>query len=319
MHTHLTPKVYPMRLAVIVTTVFLLAAAPVALAWNEKGHMVVARLAWLKLSPDARKAASDILRTHPHYEEYLVADRPVEIPVDEWAFMRASYWPDWVRSNHSDEYNHPTWHYISVAFVPPQSKFRAADFPCVEPNIVTQISACIEKIRSGAAAEKPLYLCWLIHLVGDIHQPLHCASLWNEAFPEGDRGGNLSLVRVDGGMPGRLHFIWDALLGDTASPEAVYAAVIELNQLDECQAGAIEAELTAHQRPAEWAREGLVLATEHAYLRGDLHPAHAELNPPENLVPALSATYLHNAEKVARLGIVKAGRRLAAGLSGALN
>jgi hypothetical protein len=300
---------YLMRSVAIITTTLVLALAPAAQAWNEKGHMVVARLAWLKLSPDARTAASEILKTHPHYEEYLAADRPAEIAVDEWAFMRAGYWPDWVRSNHSEEYNHPTWHYVSVAFVPPQSKLRAADFPCDVPNVVTQISLCIEKIHAGTAAEKPLYLCWLVHLIGDIHQPLHCASLWNEIFPEGDRGGNLPLVRVDGGMPERLHFVWDALLGETAAPEAIFSAVVELDQLEQCQAATLEAEQNAHPSPADWAREGLALATEHAYLRGDLYPAHADLNPSVNLVPALSAAYVQNAQKVARL---------AKGLSGSL-
>ena len=53
--------------------------------------------------------------------------------------MRAAYWPDWVRSNHSDEFNRPTWHYVTAYYVPPYSQLNAADLPGSEPNVVTQI------------------------------------------------------------------------------------------------------------------------------------------------------------------------------------
>jgi hypothetical protein len=231
--------------------------------------------------------------------------------------MKASYWPDWVRSNHSEEFNQPTWHYVSVAFVPARSKFRA-DFPCAQPNIVTQIPACIEAIRDGETNRRAVYLCWLIHLVGDIHQPLHCASLWTEDVPEGDRGGNLSWARIVDGLPARLHFTWDALLGDDTLPATIQDTVADLGRLEQDQAASIDAELSSNPTSADWAREGLALATEHAYLNGDLRPAHGEMCPADDLVPTLSTTYLQNAQGVARLRAVKAGRRLSASVATAL-
>ena len=80
----------------------------------------------------------------------------------------------------------PTWHYISAGFVPPYSKLDPAKLELPPPNAVTQISESIEKLQSGTNAEKPIYLCWLLHLVGDIHQPLHNCSLLSESVPEGD-------------------------------------------------------------------------------------------------------------------------------------
>ncbi len=114
-----------MRLSWMVICVWLLAATPLQ-AWNEKGHWIVAKLAWVKLDPGTRKQVTEILKAHPHYAEYLSADCPDQIPLDEWAFLRAAYWPDWVRGNHSEEYNRPTWHYVTVAYVPPYSKMQAS-------------------------------------------------------------------------------------------------------------------------------------------------------------------------------------------------
>ena len=228
-----------------------------AFGWNEKGHLAIARLAWLKLSACDRQKCSAILSTHPHYTEYLSADKPEKLAADEWAFMRAAYWPDWVRSNHSEEFNRPTWHYITAAYVPPYSQLKASDLTGSEPNVVTQISASLEKIAVGSPADRAIYLCWLLHLVGDIHQPLHCCSQLSELFPQGDQGGNLALVRIAGGMPVRLHFAWDAMLGDELDIEAILTAVEELQQFERQQNTRIADEIVARTSPAEWRKRDL--------------------------------------------------------------
>jgi hypothetical protein len=299
-----------MRVAILGVVVILISVAP-ALAWNEKGHMVVARLAWLKLTPAARQTASQILKSHPHYAEYLAAGRPENISVDEWAFMRAAYWPDWIRSNHSDEYHKSTWHYVTAAFVPRQSKLDASHVRAEEPNVVTQIPACVEKVRRGTDAEKPIYLCWLLHLVGDIHQPLHCASLYNETFPEGDRGGNLSLVRFGGGVSIRLHAAWDNMLGESALLPCIEETVAEVQRLEQAEVDAIRRDLAAHPTSADWARESFSSAQRHAYLNGDLAPPNSDNNPTDDLVPNLSEEYRKNANQVARLAVAKSSQRLA--------
>lgn len=285
-----------------------------ALGWNEKGHLAIARLAWLKLSPPEREQCSEILKSHPHYAEYLAADKPERLTADEWAFMRAAYWPDWVRSNHSDEFNRPTWHYVTAAYVPPYSQLKATDLPGSEPNVVTQIPAALTKIASGTPAERAVYLCWLLHLVGDIHQPLHCCSQLSELFPQGDQGGNLALVRVAGGMPVRLHFAWDAMLGEELELDAILAAVEELQQFERQHAAEFADDLSSHTASAQWAREGFELAKKHVYLNGDLRPTHADRPPEPASVPNLSDEYLRQAVPVARAGAVKAACRLASNL-----
>lgn len=68
----------------------LLAGATPAPAWNEKGHMVSARLAWRQLTETQRAQVVGILKKHPHYEEYLAAKRQEGFTEGEWVFMRAA-------------------------------------------------------------------------------------------------------------------------------------------------------------------------------------------------------------------------------------
>lgn len=49
---------------------------------------------------------------------------------------------------------------------------------------------------------------FLVHLVGDIHQPLHSVSLWNHQFPNGDQGGNRFIVSFQNMT--NLHAVWDS-------------------------------------------------------------------------------------------------------------
>jgi hypothetical protein len=70
----------------------MLTASP-GFAWNEKGHYVVCRLAWLQMTDPQRAAVTAILKRHPHYDAYLTKSKPNGFAVDEWAFMRAGPWP----------------------------------------------------------------------------------------------------------------------------------------------------------------------------------------------------------------------------------
>lgn len=66
-------------------------------AWNDVGHRTVAELAWRQMSAAQRRAATELLEQHPHYKEMLTADLPKGISKDDWAFLSAAVWPDWVR------------------------------------------------------------------------------------------------------------------------------------------------------------------------------------------------------------------------------
>jgi hypothetical protein len=307
-----------MKNSIVALVVCLFCASP-ALAWNDKGHMVIAKLAWDQLSPSAKDSAVGILKTHPHYTEFLVADRPDNIPEDLWVFMRAATWPDWIRNHHRDtNLSHPTWHYINKPYVPEGSKLKESDFPPGTPNAVTQITEAITKVKSGTAEEKPIYLCWLLHLVGDVHQPLHCTALFSEKFPKGDRGGNLLLVRIKEGDPKKLHPLWDGLFGKSTKWSSIKGTIDDIAQIEKDNQAQIDADLKSATSPDDWANEGLASAKKDAYLNGKLAVANSDDKPDREDVPKLPADYMKNAGKVARIAAAKAGHRLAQTLSTAL-
>jgi len=184
--------------------------------------------------------------------------------------------------------------------------------------VVTQIPECLEKLRAGSSAEKPIYLCWVLHLIGDVHQPLHCATLFSEVFPVGDRGGNLAMVRIAGGMPVRLHPIWDGLLGDSLELPSILDTAEDLRRLEQRQADQIKQDLATRTTVRDWVDEGFESSKKDVYLLGDLKPANSDDHPSDESLPELSEGYIVNATQVARIAAVKAGCRLAANISAAL-
>jgi hypothetical protein len=300
----------------VVSVVLLLSLAPQAWAWNDKGHMVVARLAWNKLSKDDRARAIEILRRHPHYAEYLSADKPDGFEEDEWVFLRAATWSDWVRRHHKNEYDHPTWHYIDYPFVPPGSDIDPKDHqpPADAENIVNQLSVCLPNIKKGSDADRAVYLCWLFHLAGDIHQPLHCTSMFSKQFPDGDHGGNLDVLRVEGKI--KLHPFWDGLLGTETSPSAIGKDVKEIEDLLKDKPDLIKDDLATNKTFEAWAKESFAAAKKHCYLDGELKVASTSDKPKDKDLPQAPDDYAKNCGKIARIQIAKGGQRLADAVHG---
>ena len=167
------------KILAVLAIVFL--AGP-ANAWNEKGHYVVCRLAWLQMNDQQRAAVTEILKKHPHYTEYLTKAKPDGFTTDEWAFMRAGAWADWIRSGSARSYVHGTWHYVNypVCFPGMGQDPEKHQPPAGQENAVWAMNRCLDKIKNGTDEEKAVYLTWLCHLVGDIHQPLHCVELCSD-------------------------------------------------------------------------------------------------------------------------------------------
>ncbi len=107
-----------MRFLILPIVLACLLSPSLAVAWFDNGHMAISRYAWNKLSADERRQATEILKRHPHYDEFLKAECPEGVPQEEWVFLRASVWPDFVRNTHSEKYNKPTWHYIECPLRP---------------------------------------------------------------------------------------------------------------------------------------------------------------------------------------------------------
>ena len=184
----------------------LLTLARTASAWNSAGHMMVAAVAYERLTPEAHARVSHLLQLNPDYPKWIEhasgADR------DRIAFVMAATWPDEIKSEgdyqndgerpsgpdaarnigYADHLQHRYWHYIDLPF---STDHTALIQPQV-PNAQTQIALFRRTLASKEASDalKSYDLVWLLHLVGDVHQPLHATSRFTHSQPEGDAGGN---------------------------------------------------------------------------------------------------------------------------------
>lgn len=225
---------------------------------------------------------------------------------DLYMFMIAARWADDIRKKR--QHDHPTWHYVSLPFKP-AGQPDTLDAPAPDPdNILRAFPLNLAKVTSSDDnyAERAVALCWLFHLVGDVHQPLHCAALVTTNYPQGDRGGNLFYVRAkaDGGPIG-LHQFWDGLVVGTSRFQTARNKAIQLRNRDEFARERLTER--TETRFDKWAAESHALAREVVYRNGDLR---GSLNV--SVVPALPEGYTERAKATAERRIVLAGYRLAA-------
>jgi hypothetical protein len=154
----------------------------VASAWSGPGHLVIAAEAYRELSPELKAEVFDVLKAHPDFAKWEKAYHPnPNLDLAAYVFMKSSAWPDEIRRSGS-QYDHPNWHFIDYPLVPPTFPIEPGPKPM--DDVLFGVAQC-EKTLSDTNASPELravYLSWLIHLVGDIHQPLHCASLFTDTY-----------------------------------------------------------------------------------------------------------------------------------------
>ncbi len=241
----------------------LISVASRAGAWNESGHRQIALSAYERLPPAERAAWLAVLQRHPRYREDFLGRLPPRLAPGQrgaWLFSQAAVWPDIARGQ--PRYHRADWHYVNqrlelrragLGECPP---IAPVERPASEAQ-VHHLPAALEWARatlrrqSAPAAQQAIALSWLLHLVGDAHQPLHTVAVFGEGrLREGDRGGNL--VRVRGGKT--LHHYWDGLLGDGRSMRSVYARARRLPEPPSAPAA------------AGWLSEGCALARQRVYV-----------------------------------------------------
>jgi hypothetical protein len=323
-----------------------------AAAWNAVGHMAVAKLAYERLSPEERTRLTAVLAEHPHYGQYLSADRPEEIEPGLWAVMRAGVWSDWVRVPRRFEGNpatHPVfrfhrgpWHYVNFPYLAKQSETTLPKKPLEgKTDILQQLSLSAKFAAPGqltvadpdaeegytSAQNRAVRVCWLVHLVGDLHQPLHAATLIDERrLPEplhDDQGGNLLAVRVEiGAYPVKLHAFWDQILGTDNHPESVVRLTESLQSDKKLATDKLPELQVGDDDFRTWAAESYALAARRAYLDGDLPTTvWNDQKPPlpsVDEVPILPVGYERDAREAARRRVVIASYRLAKLLAAAV-
>lgn len=177
----------------LMVAVALLRAPMAARAWNHTGHMVVAQIAYLRLTP-AAKARVDQL------------GKIAAMPRTN-TFVTAACWPDDLRS--ADNY-YNEWHYIDRPFSPDGTALPT-EMP--QENVQWAIQQCVKTLKSKKTSdkEKARALRFLLHFVGDVHMPLHCTSRYTAEQQQGDAGGNG--FKITAGESKNLHHFWDSALG----------------------------------------------------------------------------------------------------------
>jgi len=187
-------------LAVVCGLLALFSFAAPAQAYWEYGHETVARIAWLQMRPDTRAQVAALLR------QGRLLETP-ECPVA--TIEQASVWADCIKPL-GDRFGYAySWHYQNVDVCKPfDLKAACKDGNCVSAQI--ERAARLVADRKVPARERLMALAFLVHFVGDLHQPMH-------AGDHGDLGGNK--VAANYGIIGgrtNLHGIWDGWLAERA-------------------------------------------------------------------------------------------------------
>lgn len=314
--------------------VFCVTSKP-ALAWNNKGHMVVARIAWDQLDVASREKCLLILFRHPHKKAGLYfseMDYPISTQPELWTFAIASTWCDWIRpaaaglppkSEAITRYHRGTWHYILRPYLWPSEadQLRGLQIESEPENIVTALESNLKILQNSNASmeDRAVALCWVLHLAGDIHQPLHCIAVFSKNFPPplGDLGGGLVAEKAPGGplrTPIRLHALWDDGIGslprDNRAPQLLEEAVLDILHDSTLRKDSLE-ELTQHKTITEWTNEGYSLAQSASYLDGKLPLVKLDENTQVDTLADLPSGYEDRLKQICRRRIVLAGYRLA--------
>lgn len=312
--------------AVIVAAVVALTASP-TMAWHDSGHMALTLIAYRQLDDTQKKKVQEILAEHPHYKEFLSADRPNDADKAEWVVMRAAVWPDWVRSHHKEEFHRSTHHYVNLPVkrtdgaTDEQLKVIADTITGLkEPDkggaLLVEFPKRVKEVGSAEkAADRAVALCWVLHMAGDIHMPLHAATLLTKDSTKGDRGGNQSFV-LWRGKAQNLHFIWDAGLGweDDKGTATSYGFADQLARDFTKRYPATDDERKV-KSVEDWAKESQALTDKHVYsLDGKPIDITFDFGSPPAVkaeaVKKLPEGYEKNGRKVAEKRIALAGVRL---------
>ena len=224
-------------------------------AWGDEGHPIVALVAQSFLEPDVRRQVNALL-----------AGDTDNLTVHDIA--SAATWADRFRQANIDGSRARTsqWHFVDIEITAPDPDKACFGHPAIPAGSVASDGPAddcvVDKINEFAAEladprtdaeERVVALKFLLHFVGDLHQPLHSAD-------GNDRGGNDKRVSADGFKAGNLHNYWDTpfvfSLGDDAKTVASDLVLhITKTQVQDWQKGS----------PADWATEAFYIAKSDAY------------------------------------------------------
>ena len=313
--------------------IFLLGAqGPLVLAWDSVGHRLSAAVALEFMETETIDELLRILQAQPRYQQdfleqvpdYVDQSNTMELAL--WLLGQAAYWPDIARGLPDSErqrYNRPSWHYTDGAWVRDSSPFQGNVYVGIEPftdidgpsgesirteqqvnNIVTGIdyNAAVLTDANAPMAERAVALCWVLHLIGDIHQPLHTGSLFSATlFARGDRGGNAIPIGES-----NLHSRWDRALAEGGVAAELPLLIERVSRFSEPPIKGVESDWTAWMNESRGSLKSIVYteAMREAIVAAD--SSGSELG-----THTLDAAYVTQMQSISRQRLGLAGLRLA--------
>ena len=196
-----------------------LAAAP-ASAWDHPSHMITAAIAFEeieKLRPELMERIGLMLMKHPDPAPFWVAatDADSNLERARRMFIEGARWPDDAKGTNSDRLS---WHTARFPIVADDAPQETKDLvasregrPVGDAIAALELQAATMANPEAGADERALALSWFLHMLGDIHQPLHVTDYFSAEHPTGNGAGALSYVwdpMRDSAMP--LHILWDS-------------------------------------------------------------------------------------------------------------
>jgi hypothetical protein len=264
-----------------------------ASAWGDEGHEVVALIAQAHLDPAVQKRVNALLGADT--DSLTAHDIAAE-----------ATWADKLRESGGNGVRQMTrqWHYIDIEIAAPDLDRACFDHPSVPPGTPASMGpprdCIVDKIQEFAAEvsspatdpeEQIVALKFLLHLVADVHQPLH-------ASDDHDRGGNDKRVSASGFKAGNLHHFWDTAFVDRLGPNARRIATDLNGHISE-----LEVQAWSQGEAADWALESFKVARDDSYGQLPQPNASGSFRLPE--------VYIAMATRDVAIQLSKAGVRLA--------
>jgi hypothetical protein len=269
-------------------------------AWGDEGHEIIALIAQSRLDPVARKTVDAL----------LAADTDT---LTEPNIAAAATWADKFRdTNHNGARQHTRlWHFVDLELSGPDLDQACFGRPVLSPGtpasngpaqdcVVDKIDEFAVELAnpSTATLERILALKFLLHFVGDLHQPLH-------ASDDHDRGGNDRRVSAAGMRGETLHHYWDTDFVEQLGTNPQQIATLLLARIS-----ANEARTWSKGKSADWAMESFKLAKDDVYGRLPAPNTRGKIR--------LTEAYVAMADRDVARQLSKAGVRLAVMLNRAL-
>jgi hypothetical protein len=349
-----TPKTSILRLGAVSGILLALLLPTVVLAWGNTGHEAVAFVAWQQMDPNARAEAMALIKLVPQLTSptnktaagfaQWQKDLPSGLSTDDqnlFLFMRAATWadsikhigfqdsdtpPNGVTVDHpigfGDSASHGYWHFVDAGLTSDGSTVPSTPVP----NAAVQIVELRKDLTSDTDPTLRAYeLVWLLHLVGDVHQPLHGARRF--VAGKSDLGGNSVKISLPEEVKGKLlanqpqgahespptelHAFWDDLPGVIGDPALALQPAADFGKA----LGPANSTDLSDTDPGNWTQKSFDLAVQDGYT-SPIGPGNTD---DQGHAFVITSGYYDQALSDAKAQIALAGARLAALLNTALS